>query len=322
MKNMGILIAGIIAFAISVTTMPFYISWLKKVKAGQSIREEGPESHMIKAGTPTMGGLVIIIGTVIGSLVSAGFSEGVLIPLAALVLFGILGFLDDFVKVTMKRNLGLTAKQKLLLQILIALGLAFYSAKAKHGGYLWIPGTNTHFDMGMFYIPFIAFVVVAMVNSVNLTDGLDGLAGGTTAIVSAAFMIIGIMTGHLYTAGFMAAMLGAIIAFLGFNHYPAKIFMGDTGSLALGGGLAGCAVVMGNELLLPIAGGIFVIEALSVIIQVVFFKKTGKRVFKMAPIHHHFELSGWKETKVVSVFCFITLVLCVIAVFAGICNVI
>lgn len=315
MEYKNLIIAGIASLLLTVVAMPFYIKWLLKVKAGQSIREDGPDSHMVKSGTPTMGGLIIIAGIIVGTLLVGEFTGETFVPLLALILFGALGFLDDFVKVSMKRNLGLTAKQKLLLQIILALGLALYGTGGQLKGSLWIPVWNYDLDMGIFYLPFIIFVVVAMVNSVNLTDGLDGLAAGTSAIIAASFAAIAVGAGYMGAAGFSAAVFGALIGFLVFNRYPAKIFMGDTGSLALGGGLAGCAIIMGKELLLPIAGGIFVLEALSVIIQVVSFKTRGKRVFKMAPLHHHFELSGWKETKVVIVFYIVTAVLSALAIY-------
>lgn len=312
-----ILPAGVALVAMLIAT-PIFIPFLKRIKARQSIREEGPGTHLVKSGTPTMGGIVIIGATVLGCLVTGAYDTDMFIALLAFLAFGILGFLDDFVKVAMKRNLGLTAKQKLLLQIIIAVALAIYQAKVSvYGTSIYVPFVNRHWDMGILYIPFIAFVVVAMANSVNLTDGLDGLAAGCTMIVALFLALVGVAYNFGSMAIFCAALTGACLGFLFFNRHPAKIFMGDTGSLALGGGVAAAAIMMNIELIIPIAGGVYVAEAVSVILQVLYFKKTGgRRLFKMAPLHHHFELSGLKETKVVIVFWLTTLGLCVISLLA------
>lgn len=307
--QMGITI--IVAFIITIIGTLFFLPVLRKIKAGQSIREEGPKSHMVKSGTPTMGGIIIIGAVIITCLTSNKITIDMMIILSAFLAFGVLGFVDDFVKVSLKRNLGLTAKQKLALQVLIAIGLAVYQSKVSaYGTNVYIPFVDKHLDFGIMYIPFVVFVVVAMVNSVNLTDGLDGLASGVTAIVAVFLSIVGVTYGFSTASTFCSALAGGCMGFLLFNKYPAKVFMGDTGSLALGGGIAAAAILMNIEFIIPIAGGVFVAEALSVIIQVVSFKKTGKRVFKMAPLHHHFELCGWKETKVVFVFWLVTLILC------------
>lgn len=314
MEYLQIGITTAIAFVITVILTPLMIPVLKRIKAGQSIREEGPQSHMIKSGTPTMGGIAMIAAVLITCLTSGKTTQDMLIIVAAFTAYGILGFLDDFVKVTMKRNLGLTAKQKLALQILIAVGLAFYqSSVSVYGTKIFIPIMNESLDFGIWYIPFIAFVVVAMVNSVNLTDGLDGLASGVTLIVALFLAVVGTTYGFTTTSIFCSALAGACFGFLMFNKHPAKVFMGDTGSLALGGGIAAAAIMMNIELVIPLAGGVYVAEALSVILQVVSFKTRGKRIFKMAPLHHHFELCGWKETKVVAVFWLVTLILCAIS---------
>lgn len=313
MNYLQIGITTAIAFVIAAVGTPLLLPILRKIKAGQSIREEGPQSHMVKSGTPTMGGLAIIGAVVITCLTAGGTNRDMLIILIAFVSYGALGFLDDFVKVSMKRNLGLTAKQKLALQILIAVGLAYYQSKVSvYGTTVFIPIVDQYLDFGVFYIPFIAFVVVSMVNAVNLTDGLDGLASGVTMIVALFLALVGSSYGFTTTTVFCAAMAGACIGFLLFNRHPAKVFMGDTGSLALGGGIAAAAIMMNIELVIPIAGGVYVAEALSVILQVASFKTRGKRIFKMAPLHHHFELIGWKETKVVGVFWLATFLLCVI----------
>lgn len=316
MDYLQIVIPAAIAFLITVIGTPLIIPVLKKIKAGQSIREDGPQSHMVKSGTPTMGGLAIIGAVLITCLTSGEITRDMLVILGAFAAFGVLGFLDDFVKVTLKRNLGLTAKQKLLLQILIAVALAWYqSHHSVYGTNITIPFINENVDFGIWYIPFIAFVVVAMVNAVNLTDGLDGLASGVTMIVAFFFGIVGSLYGSPTAALFCSAVAGACFGFLMFNKHPARVFMGDTGSLALGGGIAAAAIMMNSVLILPFVGGVYVAEALSVILQVISFKTRGKRIFKMAPLHHHFELSGWKETKVVAVFWIVTFALCGISLF-------
>jgi phospho-N-acetylmuramoyl-pentapeptide-transferase len=317
MDYLQIVVPAFIAFLITVIGTPLIIPVLKRIKAGQSIREDGPQSHMVKSGTPTMGGLAIIGAILITCLSSGRTTVDMLVILGAFLAFGALGFLDDFVKVSMRRNLGLTAKQKLVLQILIAVILAFYQSNTSvMGTKIAIPFFNVNVDFGVWYVPFIAFVVVAMVNSVNLTDGLDGLASGVTMIVALFFGIVGSLYGSPTAALFCAALAGACFGFLMFNKHPAKVFMGDTGSLALGGGIAAAAIIMNSVLLLPFVGGVYLAEALSVILQVASYKTRKKRIFKMAPLHHHFELSGWKETKVVAVFWAATLVLCMISLSA------
>lgn len=310
-----IILTIIVAFAITAILGPVLIPILHRIKAGQSIREEGPKAHQVKAGTPTMGGIMIILSVIVTCIsIGHGLNADMGILLLSFVLCGAIGFCDDFIKVVKKRNLGLTALQKLIFQIIIAVIIAVYQAKVSvYGTSVYIPIWRNYLDFGWFYIPFVVFVLVAMVNAVNLTDGLDGLAGGCVAIVALFFALVGNTTGVTSPTVFSAAIAGGCLGFLLFNHYPAKVFMGDTGSLALGGALAVAAVMMNIEMILPIAGGIFVAEVLSVIIQVLSFKTRGKRVFKMAPLHHHFELSGWKETKVVAVFWSITLILCVIS---------
>lgn len=303
------------AFLITAVAVPLFIPVLRRIKAGQSIREEGPQSHMVKSGTPTMGGLVMILAVIITCVTSGQLNTDMWILLLAFTAFGAIGFADDFVKVAMKRNLGLTAIQKLALQIVIAAGVAYYQSQVSvYGTTIYVPVIDQHWDFGILYVPFVAFVIVSMANAVNLTDGLDGLASGVTAIVALFLAIVG--TAFHFTAPtcFTAAVAGACLGFLLYNKYPAKLFMGDTGSMALGGGIAAAAILMNIELIIPIAGGVYVAEALSVIIQVVSYKtRNGKRVFRMAPLHHHFELGGWRETKVVIVFWLVTLTLCVLS---------
>ena len=309
-----IFIKLIVAFLITVITTPVVIPVLQRIKAGQSIREDGPKSHMVKSGTPTMGGLVMIFAVLITCFTSGQMNTDMWMLIGIFLAFGAIGFLDDFVKVAMKRNLGLTAWQKLLLQVLIAGAVAYYqSSVSVYGTSVFIPIIHQHWDFGWFYVPFVAFVIVAMANSVNLTDGLDGLASGVTAIVALFLSIVGTAFHFTAPTAFCAAIAGACIGFLVYNRYPARLFMGDTGSMALGGGIAAAAILMNIELIIPIAGGVYVAEALSVIIQVASYKlRNGKRVFRMAPLHHHFELGGWKETKVVIVFWLATLILCIL----------
>ena len=313
--NIGIII--IIAFVISVLITKYEIPVLR-AKAGQNIREDGPQSHLSKAGTPSMGGIAIIIATVLATLVggmlfSAKISD-ILVILFVFVGFGLIGFFDDYLKVIKKVNLGLRAYQKFGLQIIISVALAVFLATYAEGNTLvYIPIADIYFDFGIWYIPFIVFVVLAMTNAVNLTDGLDGLASGVTAFVTLFFAVAGIAYGISSGAYFCAALCGGCLGFLVFNKNPAKIFMGDTGSLALGGGLAAAAIVMKLELLLPIVGLLYVIEALSVVLQVGYFKLSGgKRIFKMAPIHHHFEKCGYKEVQVVVAFRIFTIICCIV----------
>ena len=308
-----------IGFAVSMLVTARLIPLLKHRQFGQFIREEGPQAHLSKAGTPTMGGIAFIIGITV-AIVASMFMKGSMTTekiaiLLSMFAFGAIGFIDDYNKVAKKQNEGLTPKQKLILQVVFGVALAIFMM-AKAGTTMLIPFFGKTVDFGIMYIPFVVFIEVAMANAVNLTDGLDGLASSTSSIVACTFAIVG-MTVHggnepMAVAG--QAVFGALLGFLLYNHYPAKIFMGDTGSMALGGVLSAMAIVGHMEWLLPIAGLIYVIEALSVIIQVTYFKKTGgKRVFRMAPIHHHFELGGWHETKVVRVFCIFTFICCVIA---------
>lgn len=303
----------IMALLISITITALSIPILQRMNTGQNIREEGPESHMVKAGTPTMGGVAIIIATIFTCITSREFSLEIVVILLSFLLFGLLGFSDDYLKVVKKQNLGLRAWQKLSGQLIIACAIAFYKVNYTEGGSsVIIPFINERIDFGIWCIPFIIFVVVSMTNGVNLTDGLDGLASGVTCLVAIFFAMAAVVTGFGAAGVFFAALAGACLGFLVFNKYPAKVFMGDTGSLALGGGIAVAAIIMEMELFLPIVGFVYVAESLSVVIQVVSFKTRGKRVFKMAPLHHHFELSGLKEKQIVYLFCFSTLLLCII----------
>jgi phospho-N-acetylmuramoyl-pentapeptide-transferase len=300
-----IMIVGI-GFLLTVLLTPIFIPALQRMKFGQSIREEGPQSHMKKAGTPTMGGLVFIVSIVITTLGVALYLEMLTTQTIVLVLvfvgFGVIGFLDDFIKVVLKRNLGLTSLQKVIGQIIIAVASFFLLSQGPFETTISVPFTDWSVDLGIAYVAFMIFWLVGFSNAVNLTDGLDGLVSGTASIAFTTFGVLALVYQQLDIAIFAFAVTGALLGFLIFNANPAKVFMGDTGSLALGGALAMVSILVKQELLLVIVGVIFVIETLSVIIQVISFKTTGKRVFKMSPIHHHFELSGWSEWKVVVVF--------------------
>lgn len=295
--------AALLSALVAFLCAPKLIPVLRKMKFGQSIRAEGPESHYAKAGTPTMGGVLILLGLTIGTLLFAKFNIEIILVLFITLGHGLIGFIDDFIKVVLKRSLGLKAKEKLLGQIIMAVALSYIAVNFLNiKTDLWIPFLEHKLDIGYFYYPLIFFVLVGTTNAVNLTDGLDGLAAGTSSIAMFTYMIICIYLNQFDLAIFCAAVTGATLAFLKFNYYPAKVFMGDTGSLALGGALASVAILTKTEILLAILGMVFVVEALSVIIQVTSYKTRGKRVFRMSPIHHHFELGGWNEKKVVSVF--------------------
>ena len=308
-----ILLAAIFAAGLVLCTGPLLIPELHKLKFGQSIREEGPKSHQAKSGTPTMGGNMIILAIVIATVAAAPLTPAVLLALFITLGHFVLGFLDDYIKVVKKRNLGLKAKQKMLGQILIAIVTMIVGTRVLGiDTTIWIPIADINLDIGVGYYFLVLFVLVGTSNAVNLTDGLDGLASGTVAIASGAYALVCYMTGHFDLAIFCVAMMMACLAFLRFNAHPAKVFMGDTGSLALGGAIAAVGILTHTEILLAVIGFVFVCEALSVIIQVISFKTTGKRVFRMSPIHHHFELGGWKETKVVFVFWMVGLVASVV----------
>lgn len=299
----SVLLAAVIAAGFVLLTGPFFIPELHKLKFGQSIREEGPKSHQAKSGTPTMGGIMIIIGITLGTVAAAPLNTEILLALFIMLGHFVLGFLDDYIKVVKKRNLGLKAKQKMLGQIIIAVVTMIIGTRSLGiDTTVWVPIINESINIGAGYYLLLLFVLVGTSNAVNLTDGLDGLASGTVAIAASAYAVVCVNMGHSDLAIFCVAIVAACVAFLRFNAHPAKVFMGDTGSLALGGALAAVGILTHTEVLLAIIGFVFVCEALSVIIQVISFKTTGKRVFRMSPIHHHFELGGWSEWKVVFVF--------------------
>ncbi len=298
-----LLYASGMAFIIALVAGPLVIPVLRRLKFGQSIRHDGPERHYAKAGTPTMGGIIILIAFVVPVVMYSGTNNEIWLALFVTLGHGLIGFTDDFIKVALKRSLGLKAKQKLVGQIIMAVALSYIATTYMgRGTDLWIPIIDINLDLGPLYYVLIFLVLIGTTNAVNLTDGLDGLAAGTTTVAALAYTIIAMSFGKPHLAIFCVSLAGASLGFLKYNAHPAKVFMGDTGSLALGGALAAVAVLTKTEILLAIVGGVFVFEALSVIIQVMSFKLTGKRVFRMSPIHHHFELSGWSEIKVVTVF--------------------
>jgi phospho-N-acetylmuramoyl-pentapeptide-transferase len=307
----------IISFLIVIITGPIVIPILEKLKMGQSIRGDGPRTHFKKSGTPTMGGIIMIIAIFFSVLITARWEPEMVVILVSTLGFGLIGLIDDFIKVVMRRSLGLRATQKLIAQFLFAGILAYYAYLSPDTGTnILVPFTSKYINLGIWFIPLIMFIVVGTVNSVNLTDGLDGLAAGVTMIVMAFLSLVALKSGHREIAIISAAVTGANLGFLRFNSHPAQIFMGDTGSMALGGALAAVVVLLRLPLLLPIIGGIYVAEALSVIIQVISFKLTGKRVFLMSPLHHHYEVKGWEETKVVVVFWITTVILVLVGVLA------
>ncbi len=297
-------LAAILAAAVVLVCGPFFIPQLHKLKFGQSIRAEGPQSHQKKTGTPTMGGIIIVLGIVAATVFCTHMDMDIILALFIMLGYFVIGFIDDYIKVVLKRNLGLRAWQKLLGQIIIAVAVTYIgiyndilSTK------LWLPFLDVEINLHLFYYVLVLLVLVGTTNAVNLTDGLDGLASGTVAIAAFFYGLICLYFNKFDLAIFCFSCMGALLGFLRFNINPAKIFMGDTGSLALGGILAAVAILTHTELLLIIIGGIFVIEALSVIIQVLSYRyRHGKRVFLMSPIHHHFELKGWPETTVVRRF--------------------
>ena len=291
-----------VSFALTVLLGPLLIPLLRRMKFGQQVRDDGPQSHLKKSGTPTMGGIIILLAL---ALAYVKFSDGGYAFWALLIAcfgFGLVGFLDDYIKIVLKRSLGLTARQKLLGQLLFSVAFCGILYANNHPTTVGAPGVSGTLELGLGYYALVIVMFFAASNSVNFTDGLDGLLSGTSALAFGAFAIVALQAAQPQSAVFSAAMVGAVLGFLVFNKHPAKVFMGDTGSLGIGGGIAAVAVLTKSELLLVIIGGVFVLEMLSVILQVASFKTRGKRIFKMSPIHHHFELSGWSEWRVVTTF--------------------
>lgn len=322
--------AALTALVISFALGPWLIERMRQIKLGQYIREEGPKSHQQKAGTPTMGGILINVAILIPTILWADiFNPYIWIILFVTFAYGTIGFIDDYRKLAKKNNLGLTAKEKFTMQIAVAFiaGLAIAYLPSIHNNYstvLTFPFFKTlHLNLGFLYIPFIVIILVGCSNGVNLTDGLDGLAIGSTLIAAVTYTALTYAAGHFRVADYLhiawvpqagelavfcGAMVGASLGFLWFNAHPAEIFMGDVGSLALGGAIGCLAVMIKQEILLGLVGGLFVVEGMSVVLQVASFKLTGRRIFKMSPLHHHFELAGWRETKVVIRFWIIAII--------------
>lgn len=313
--DLSVLWALIVAFAITAASAPFVIPYLRKLKVGQTVRDDGPESHLKKNGTPTMGGIMIVAGMLIASLLYIKKYPDIIPVLLMTVGFGVIGFIDDYVKVVLKRAMGLRAWEKLSLQFVVTAFFAYYMTKVSGITLeLVIPFTGGRtVDIGWSAIPLLFFATLGTVNGANFTDGLDGLASSVTAAIAGFFAIVAYISGS-GVAPVSLALIGALFAFLLFNVCPARVFMGDTGSLALGGYVVAAAYMLKLPVFILIVAFIYLVEVLSVIIQVSYFKMSGgKRIFKMAPIHHHFELCGWSETRIVAVFTIITILLSVIA---------
>lgn len=310
-NQLNIYTSFLLGFIVSLILGKLLIKKLTILKYGQSIREEGPKSHFKKTGTPTMGGIIFILSFLIVILVNYNFNIDLFIIIVASLGLALIGFIDDYKIIKLKSNEGISPKQKIVSQILVALLvsiLGYYYL----GSDVFIPFISRSFEMGLFYIPFNIFFVVALTNSVNLTDGLDGLSTTVTIIVLSFFLIVSVVLKENFLAIIIISMIGALFGFLYYNWNPAKIFMGDVGSLSLGGLIASLAIVLKLQLLIPIVGVIYMLETISVIIQVYFFKRYGKRVFKMTPIHHHYELSGYSEKNIVKKFTLVTIIGCLI----------
>lgn len=300
------LIVGLIAGS-------FCIPILHRLKFGQSIREEGPASHQKKTGTPTMGGVIFLFGLFFAILFFAHFNLDTWLIFLATIAFGFIGFCDDYLKVIKKQNLGLRAKQKLIMQIFMSVLFTILYLHLRGGEtYLNIPFASFSLNIGWLYFPFAVFWFTGFSNAVNLTDGLDGLATSVTLVVLLTFSIISFINGYNGVLIFCVSLIGSCLAFLWFNHYPAKVFMGDTGSLALGGAVTAISICTHCEIAMILIGGIYVAETLSVIIQVTYFKSTGKRIFLMSPLHHHYELKGYREVQVVTRFTIVSVLLALI----------
>lgn len=286
---------------------PYIISRLRALKFGQNVRLDGPESHLVKQGIPSMGGIIFLVTSGFFATLLSGLDGKVVFMVLTMFGFGFIGFLDDYLKIRKKSSDGLSARYKMLLLILVATAAGIYlSLFANTGNSLQIPFIDKSIPLGIFYIPFVIVFFAAVTNAVNLTDGIDGLSSSITIMVILFYVLMASRSGDQEVVLFGFSLVGGLVGFLWFNKYPAKVFMGDTGSLALGGAVGIIALFLQAELILVFVGIIYVVETLSVIIQVVHFKRTGKRFFKMAPLHHHFEKIGWKESKIVAVFSGIT----------------
>ncbi len=311
----SLILVILLGFLFAVVLGPVLIPVFIKIKAGQNVRTDGPESHLSKQGTPSMGGFIFILSAVSATLLMTSVDRTLFVVLFSFAIFASIGLIDDYIKIILRRPLGLRAYQKMIMQLAASAAVLVI---ARQAGVLpeliYIPYLRIMVDPGWFLFPYLLFVSVGTVNSVNLTDGLDGLASGIMVIIAGFFSLVCWHYELIEMAWFAGALSGACLGFLVFNIYPARIFMGDTGSLALGGALSAIAIITNMTLILPVVGGILFAETFSVIIQVIGFKTTGKRVFKMSPLHHHFELSGWSETRVVTIFWGITIILCLLGI--------
>ena len=318
MMDFGVAVPVLLSFVISAAAGPVIIPILRKLKVGQTVRDDGPQTHLKKNGTPTMGGIIFLLGVVVTSLFYVKDFPKIIPVLFMTVGFGVVGFLDDFIKVVLRRSEGLTPAQKMAGQLVVTAVFAYYMVQISDVGLtMLIPFSGgKYLDIGWLAVPLLFFAVIGTVNGTNFTDGLDGLAANVTVMVAVFFTVVAVGT-NSGIAPVTCAVTGGLLGFLLFNVYPASVFMGDTGSLALGGFVASAAYMMRLPLFLLIVGLIYLVEVLSVIIQVTYFKSThGKRFFKMAPIHHHFEKCGWSETRVVTVFSIITALCCLVALAA------
>ena len=311
--NTIVILSFVISFILGVVICPIMIPKLRQMKFGQNIREEGPESHKKKSGTPTMGGIAIIIAMVVGAVPFTGIDANILFVVLATLLFGVIGFVDDMLKIVKHQSEGLKPLQKMGMQVLVTAGMIVYIALATPAGTSMIVPFVGLVDFGGWFYPIAVLAILGTVNGANFTDGLDGLASCVTIVIAGFFTIAAFLMGSGITPATLS-MAGALAAFLCFNCYPAKVFMGDTGSLALGGFAAAAAFILKIPIFLIFAALIYLAEIISVILQVGYFKLThGKRLFRMAPLHHHFELGGWQETKVVTIFTIITIIGCIVA---------
>lgn len=317
--DFSVLMPVLISFAICVILCPIMIPFLKRMKFGQQVRNDGPRSHVKKTGTPTMGGIVILLSVTLTAVIYIGKEKEMIPVLFATVGFGLIGFLDDYLKIVMQRSMGLKPWQKLFGQLIVTGIFAYYLKNfTEIGTAMLIPFTGgfqggKYLDTTYFYIPLLFLVMLGTVNGANFTDGLDGLASSVTLLIATFFSVVAIAI-HSGISHITLAVTGGLLGFLLFNVYPARVFMGDTGSLALGGFVAASAYMLRLPLFILIVGLVYLAEVLSVIIQVGYYKLSGgRRIFKMAPVHHHFELSGWPETKVVAIFSILTAILCLIA---------
>ncbi len=310
-----LILSVVISFIICVVIMPFLIPFLRKLKFGQHILEDGPAWHKAKQGTPTMGGIGFILSTLLAAIILRVDFKAITV-LAYALLCGVIGFVDDYIKVCLKRNMGFNAKQKMLCLIIATAGFIIVCEKAGFTDTsIFIPFAGIELELSYAYYPLIVLALLGGVNSVNLTDGIDGLASTVTAVVLLFFAVVTYCAGLISVSVLCACALGGVLGFLVFNFHPAKVFMGDTGSLFLGGLVSALAVIFENPLILLTVGFVYFAEALSVILQVASFQLTGKRIFKMSPLHHHFEMCGWNENKIVGVFSSVTAILCIVTWF-------